>query len=118
MLIMHYKKGNGTMNIEELIRPAELEVEEPKSQLKQPTLYQVVMHNDDFTPMEFVVTVLELFFAMERTFATRVMYEIHTTGKAVCGLFSKDVATTKVDQVTDYARMHEHPLLCSIEGAA
>lgn len=103
------------MSIETAIKTTELQVQETKPQLKQPSLYQIVMHNDDFTPMEFVVAVLELFFNMERTLATRVMYEVHTTGKAVCGVFSKDVAETKVNQVMDYARMHEHPLLCSIE---
>ncbi len=103
------------MNIEFAMRSTELQVQEAKPQLKQPAMYQVVMHNDDFTPMEFVVVVLELFFGLERTAATRVMYEVHTTGKAVCGAFSKDVAETKVDQVMDYARMHDHPLLCSLE---
>lgn len=95
---------------------AEVRVQEGKPQLKEPSLYQVVMFNDDFTPMEFVVSVLEIFFNKERTNATRIMYEIHTTGKAICGVFSKDVAETKVDQVGDYARMHQHPLLCHIEG--
>lgn len=94
----------------------ELVVQEAKPQLKQPALYQVMLHNDDFTPMEFVVTVLEIFFNMDRVRATQVMYEVHTVGKAVCGVFSRDVAETKMDQVIDYARMHEHPLLCSIEA--
>lgn len=94
----------------------ELAVLEAKPQLKQPTLYQVVMHNDDFTPMEFVVAVLEVFFNMDRVKATQVMYDIHMTGKAVCGLFSKDVAETKVDQVMEYARRHEHPLRCNVEA--
>jgi len=94
----------------------ELMVQEAKPQLKQPSLYQVMLHNDDFTPMEFVVTVLENFFSMDRVKATQVMYEVHTAGKAVCGVFSRDVAETKMDQVIDYARMHEHPLLCSIEA--
>jgi len=93
----------------------ELQVREAKPLLKEPTMYQVIMHNDDFTPMEFVVTVLELFFSMDRTIATRTMYEVHTQGKAICGIFSKDVAETKVDQVINYARTHDHPLLCSLE---
>src|SRR3990167_9150645 len=104
------------MNIEYMMSTTELRVQEAKPQLKQPAMYQVVMHNDDFTPMEFVVAVLEAFFNMERAIAAHLMYEVHTTGKAVCGMFSKDVAETKVDQVMDYARMHDHPLLCSIEG--
>jgi len=90
-------------------------LQEVRLQLKQPTLYRIVMHNDDFTPMEFVVAVLEMFFNMERTQATNVMYEVHMTGKAVCGAYSKDVAMTKVEQVMEYARRHEHPLLCSLE---
>lgn len=99
-----------------IIRPDfEFEVQEARPQVKEPSMYQVIMYNDDFTPMEFVVGVLEQFFNMDRTLATRVMYEVHTTGKAVCGVFSKDVAETKADQVTDYARTHQHPLLCSTE---
>jgi ATP-dependent Clp protease adaptor protein ClpS len=93
----------------------ELVVQEARPQLQQPALYQVIMHNDDFTPMEFVIAVLEAFFNMDRTNATRVMYEVHMSGKAVCGVFSKDVAETKVSQVIEYARTHEHPLLCSLE---
>ena len=73
------------------------------------------MHNDDFTPMEFVVAVLESFFNMERALATKIMYEIHMAGKAICGVYSKDVAETKANQVMEYARNQEHPLLCSTE---
>ena len=94
----------------------ELLVKVAKPQLREPTMYQIVMHNDDFTPMEFVILVLETFFNMERAIATKIMYEIHTTGQAICGLFTKDVADTKADQVIEYARSHEHPLLCSVEG--
>lgn len=93
----------------------ELTVQEALPKVKEPNLYQVVMHNDDFTPMEFVVTVLENFFNMDRAKATSVMYEIHISGKAVCGMFSKDVAETRIEQVMEYARRHEHPLLCSAE---
>ncbi len=103
------------MTIEFAARTTELPVHETGLQLKQPVMHQIVMHNDDFTPMEFVVVVLEVFFNMERDRATRTMYEVHTSGKAICGMFTKDVAETKVDQVMDYARMHDHPLLCSIE---
>jgi ATP-dependent Clp protease adaptor protein ClpS len=95
---------------------SETQVQEAQPQLKEPVMYQVTMHNDDFTPMEFVVAVLEMFFYMDRSRATNTMYEVHTTGKAVCGVFSKDVAETKVGQVVDFARRHEHPLLCSIEA--
>ncbi len=96
-------------------KESKLRIQEVKPELKQPPMYQVVMHNDDFTPMEFVVAVLETFFCMDRAQATQVMYQVHMAGKAVCGMFSKDVAETKTDQVTTYARQHEHPLLCSIE---
>lgn len=95
---------------------SDLQVQEAKPQIKEPAMYQVLMHNDDFTPMEFVIAVLESMFGMDRVKATNVMLEVHTTGSAVCGVFSKDVAETKVVQVTDYARRHEHPLLCSIEA--
>jgi ATP-dependent Clp protease adaptor protein ClpS len=103
----------------ELVHPVkdqtELLVQEAKPKLKEPSQYKVIMHNDDFTPMEFVVAVLETFFNMERALATKIMYEIHIAGKAICGVYSKDVAETKADQVMEYARRHEHPLLCSIE---
>ena len=104
------------MNIEAVKRETELMVQTARPQLKEPAMYQVVMHNDDFTPMEFVVAVLETYFNMDRTKATNVMYEVHIKGKAVCGVFSKDVADTKVNQVTEYARRHEHPLMCNVEA--
>lgn len=104
------------MNTElETKKELELVVQEAKPQLKEPSMYQVIMHNDDFSPMEFVVAVLEIFFNMDRTIATQIMYEVHIKGKAICGVFSKDVAETKVNQVIEYARSHEHPLLCSLE---
>lgn len=88
----------------------------PTIQEKTPSMFQVVLYNDDYTPMEFVVLVLERFFGMNREMATQVMLKVHTTGKAVCGVFTKDVADTKAYQVTDFSRMHEHPLLCCTEG--
>jgi ATP-dependent Clp protease adaptor protein ClpS len=96
-------------------KKTELVVQKAKPKLKEPSKYRVIMHNDDFTPMEFVVAVLEIFFSMERALATRIMYEIHMAGKAICGIYSKDVAETKADQVMEYARSHDHPLLCSVE---
>jgi ATP-dependent Clp protease adaptor protein ClpS len=93
-----------------------VQVQEAEPKLKEPSLFRVIMHNDDFTPMEFVVTVLDIFFNMERAKGISVMFEIHTRGKAICGVFSRDVAETKIDQVTEYARRHEYPLLCSIEA--
>ena len=75
------------------------------------------MLNDDFTPMEFVVHVLESFFSMDREKAVRVMLQVHTQGKGVCGVFSREIAETKVSQVNDYARENNHPLLCTMERA-
>ncbi len=92
-----------------------VQLEKPK--LKRPPLYSVVMLNDDYTPMEFVVEILELFFSMDREKATRIMLTVHTQGKATCGVYSKDVAETKAAQVNQYSREHEHPLLCEIEVA-
>lgn len=94
-----------------------LVVEEAKPRLKRPPLYQVILLNDDFTPMDFVVDVLEHIFGMDRTTATRVMLEVHTRGKGVCGVFTYEIAETKVAQVTTYAREHQHPLLCTMEEA-
>lgn len=89
--------------------------EEAKPKLKRPPLYQVVLLNDDFTPMEFVVDVLERIFNMDRTTATRVMLEVHTKGKGICGVFTFEIAETKVAHVIAYARKHQHPLLCTME---
>jgi len=92
-------------------------VEEARPQVKQPPLYQVVLLNDDYTPMEFVVDVLEKFFALNRPTATRIMLEVHTKGKGVCGVFTYEIAETKVAQVTTYARDNQHPLMCTLEEA-
>lgn len=83
--------------------------------LKPPPLYRVVLLNDDYTPMEFVVEVLRRFFGMNVETATRVMLKVHTEGKGVCGVFPRDIAETKAHQVNDYARECEHPLLSDIE---
>ena len=90
-------------------------VEEARPKLKQPPLYRVVLINDDFTPMEFVVDILETIFGMERTRATQVMLEVHTKGKGVCGVFNFEIAETKVAQVMGIAKQHQHPLLCTME---
>lgn len=95
---------------------AGLAVESQKPKLKRPPLYKVIMLNDDYTPMEFVVEVLEVFFGMDREKATSIMLAVHTQGKAVCGIYSRDVAETKAAQVNQCARDHEHPLLCEIEA--
>lgn len=83
---------------------------------KAPSLFQVVLHNDDFTPKEFVVRILQTLFYLDRRKATEIMMEAHTKGKAICGIFSKDFAEAKVSQVEEYAREHDHPLLCSMES--
>ena len=93
----------------------DLTVEEAQPRLRKPPLYQVVLLNDDYTPMEFVVDVLERIFSLDRTRATRVMLEVHTKGKGVCGVFTFEIAETKVAQVMTYARQHQHPLLCTME---
>jgi ATP-dependent Clp protease adaptor protein ClpS len=92
-----------------------LVVEEAQPQVKQPPLYQVVLLNDDYTPMEFVVDVLERIFALDRMRATRIMLEVHTRGKGICGVFTYEIAETKVAQVMTYSRQHQHPLLCTME---
>jgi len=94
-----------------------LAVQEAKPKLKKPPLYKVMLLNDDYTPMEFVVQVLETFFSMDREQATQVMLHVHTKGHAVCGVFTRDVAETKVTLVNDYSRNHQHPLLCAMEEA-
>ena len=107
------------MNTESVVKKekeSDLVVQEAKPLLKEPSLYQVIMYNDDFTPMEFVVEVLETYFNMDRLKATRVMYDVHMKGQAVCGMFSKDVAETKADQVMEYARRNDHPLSCIVEA--
>lgn len=93
----------------------DLAVEEARPKVKRPPLYRVVLINDDYTPMEFVVDILESVFGMERTRATQVMLEVHTKGKGVCGVFNFEIAETKVAQVMGIAQQHQHPLLCTME---
>ena len=95
----------------------DLVVEPAKPELKQPPLYKVVLLNDDYTPMEFVVSVLQRFFGMGREKATQVMLKVHREGRGVCGVFPRDVAATKVEQVCSYSREHQHPLQCVMEEA-
>ena len=92
-------------------------VAEATPKTKVPPLFRVVLLNDDYTPMEFVVDVLERFFGMARHAATRIMLEVHTKGKGDCGLFTHEIAETKVAQVTQFSREHQHPLLCTLEQA-
>ena len=92
-------------------------VQEEKPKLKPPPMYKVLLLNDDYTPMEFVVMVLESFFRMDREKATQVMLHVHTRGVGVCGVFTREIAETKVAQVNDYSRANQHPLLCTMEEA-
>ena len=99
------------------IDDGDLALEEAKPKLKKPPMYKVVLLNDDYTPMDFVVNVLEIFFSMPRDKATRIMLQVHTQGKGVCGVFSREIAETKVYQVNSFARENQHPLLCALEPA-
>ena len=92
-------------------------LEQQVEKIPAPPMFQVLLLNDDFTPMEFVVTVLQKFFGMGREKATQVMLKVHRDGKGVCGVFPKDLAATKVEQVSSYSREHEHPLQCVMEEA-
>src|SRR5512139_2666271 len=90
-------------------------LEAERSKTKPPKLYKVILLNDDFTTMEFVVEVLQTFFAMGHERATQVMLKVHKEGSAVCGVYTRDIAETKVAQVTDFAVQNGHPLRCSME---
>jgi len=92
-------------------------LQETRPKLKRPPLYKVILINDDYTPMEFVVHILEIFFSRDRETATRIMLEVHTRGKGICGIYTHEIAETKVSQVNSYARENQHPLLCTMEKA-
>src|ERR1700742_5197466 len=86
-----------------------------KPKTKKPSMYKVLMLNDDYTPMEFVVHILERFFNKNRQEATRIMLHVHRRGVGICGVYTYEVAETKVTQVMDFARQHQHPLQCTLE---
>jgi ATP-dependent Clp protease adaptor protein ClpS len=86
-----------------------------KSKVKPPPMFKVLLLNDDYTPMEFVVSVVQTFFVMSREQATQIMLKVHREGMGVCGVYPKDVAATKVEQVIAFSRKHEHPLQCVME---
>ena len=90
-------------------------LEAKRSKVSPPPLYTVVLLNDDFTPMDFVVHVLQKFFSMDRERAMQIMLKVHMEGQGICGIYSRDVAATKVEQVTAYARESQHPLACVME---
>ncbi|MDB9971972.1 ATP-dependent Clp protease adapter ClpS [Alphaproteobacteria bacterium] len=88
---------------------------EEKIEIKKPSFYQVLIMNDDYTPMEFVILVLERFFKKSRAEATQIMLHVHQKGMGVCGLYPYDIAETKIVQVMDYAKKNQHPLQCTME---
>lgn len=92
-----------------------LALETAKPEVARPPLYQVLLLNDDFTPMDFVVEVLRGFFSLDQEQAVQVMLHVHTRGRGVCGVFTREVAETKVTHVNEYSRSHQHPLLCTME---
>jgi len=104
-----------------VVKPADVNggdsvvLERRPQKTKPPQMYQVVLLNDDYTPMEFVVVVIQEFFNKDRETATQIMLKIHLDGKGICGVFSRDVAATKVDQVTEASRKNGHPLQCVSE---
>ena len=90
-------------------------LEAKKAKVKPPPMFKVVLLNDDYTPMDFVVAVLQRIFSLSRERATQVMLKVHREGSGVCGVYSRDVAATKVEQVKSYAKQHQHPLQCVME---
>lgn len=90
-------------------------VTKTKPKTKRPSLYKVLLLNDDYTPMEFVVHILERFFAKSREEAVHIMLQVHRHGVGICGIFTYEVAETKVTQVVEFARRHQHPLQCTME---
>ncbi|MCX8145953.1 MAG: ATP-dependent Clp protease adapter ClpS [Azovibrio sp.] len=90
-------------------------LETERTRVEPPRLYKVLLLNDDFTPMDFVVQVLERFFAMDRERATQIMLKVHHEGRGLCGVYPRDIAATKVEQVSAFALQHQHPLACVME---
>jgi ATP-dependent Clp protease adaptor protein ClpS len=91
-------------------------VEAKKAKVKSPPMFKVLLLNDDYTPMDFVVVVLQKFFSISREKATQIMLKVHREGAGVCGVYPRDVAATKVEQVIAFARQHQHPLRCVMEA--
>ena len=86
-----------------------------RSKLQPPRMYKVVLLNDDYTPMDFVIDVLQRFFSLDTEQATRIMLKVHNEGRGLCGVYPRDIAATKVEQVSAFAREHQHPLACVME---
>lgn len=104
------RSGGGTTEMD-----GEVMIAEPKTKVKRPPMYKVILLNDDYTPMDFVVTVIEQIFRKSHTEAMELMFTVHKKGAAVVAIYTRDVAETKVDQVIEYARIHEYPLQCIME---
>jgi len=98
-----------------MVGETSVSTEKLSPKLKRPSLYRVILLNDDYTPMDFVVVVLQLFFGMSYSQAVKVMFDVHHRGKGVCGTYTRDIAQTKVAQVNKFARDNEQPLLCVME---
>ena len=114
-----YGAGNGDKKRDEDSSrgsgPGTAVITKTKPQTKRPSLYRVLLLNDDYTPMEFVVHVLERFFNKDREAATRIMLHVHNHGVGICGVYTYEIAETKVTQVVDFARQNQHPLQCTME---
>ena len=95
--------------------PPDLVVEKKSAKVAPPPMYQVILLNDDYTPMEFVVDVLQRFFGKNQDEATRIMLQVHHEGKGVCGIYPHDIAASRIAQVSRYARSRQHPLQCTME---
>lgn len=104
-------KNNDGLNVEHLAEVKQIDA------VKPPSMYKVILNNDDYTPMEFVIDVLQKFFSYDIERATQLMLNVHYQGKAICGVFTAEVAETKAVHVNSYARENEHPLLCTLEKA-
>jgi ATP-dependent Clp protease adaptor protein ClpS len=111
------RSASGTGKPREAERGPHVTVQEAELEVRCPPLFRVVINNDDYTPMEFVVEVLQTIFGIDRNQAVRIMLYVHTRGKGVAGVFTYEIAETKAAQVNDYARQHQHPLLCTLEEA-
>lgn len=96
-------------------RDQELALEEARPEIKLPPMYRVILLNDDYTPMDFVIEILSIFFGMSHDRATQVMLHVHTRGKGVCGIFTFEIAETKVVQVNEFSNQNDHPLKCTME---
>lgn len=109
MSVLKMAKGNDYYQGKDAV------LQKVRLKLRPPALYKVIIINDDYTPMDFVVHVLQSFFGMNTTLATRIMLDVHNSGKGICGIFSKEIAEMKVKHVNSYSRENQHPLLCTME---